>query len=85
MFVVEHVLCHLRVTGNQKIRYSRDSHENPNILWGWVDVDWAGNTATGRSHTGYILMMNGGPISWKSRRQNNVSLSTSETELSQLA
>jgi len=25
-------------------------------------------------------MMNGGPISWKSRRQDNVSLSTSETE-----
>jgi len=25
-------------------------------------------------------MMNGGPISWKSRRQDNVSLSTSEAE-----
>jgi len=26
-------------------------------------------------------MMNGGPISWKSRRQDHVSLSTSEAEL----
>jgi len=33
-----------------------------------------------RSHTGYILMMNGGPISWKSRRLGFVSLSTSEAE-----
>jgi len=33
-----------------------------------------------RSHTGYILMMNGGPISWKSHRQDNVSLSTSEAK-----
>jgi len=33
-----------------------------------------------RSHTGYILMMNSGPIAWNSRRQNNVSLSTSEAE-----
>jgi len=40
----------------------------------------AGDIETRQSHTGYILMMNGGPISWKSRRQDNVSLSTSEAE-----
>ena len=39
-----------------------------------------GDIVTRRSHTGYILMMNGGPISWKSHRQDNVSLSTSESE-----
>ena len=59
--------CLLRGTWNQTICYSRDSHENPNVLWGWVDADWAGDTDTRRSHTRYILMMNGGPISWKSR------------------
>ncbi len=48
--------------------------------WGWVDSDWAGDTDTHRSHTAYIIMMNGVPISWKSRRQNPVSLSTSEAE-----
>ena len=47
---------------------------------GLVDADWAGDTDTSRSHTGYILMMNGGPISCKSRRQDNVSLSTSEAK-----
>jgi len=45
-----------------------------------VDADWAGDTDTRRSHTGYILMMNVGPISWKNRRQDNVSLSTSEAK-----
>jgi len=59
---------------------SCDSHENPNVLWGWVDADWAGDTDTQRSHIGYILMMNGDPISWKCQHQNNVSLSTSEAE-----
>jgi len=29
---------------------------------------------------GYILMMTGGPTSWKRQRQENVSLSTSEAE-----
>ena len=80
MLAAEHVLCYFHGTWNQTIRYSHDSHENPNVLWGWVDADWAGDTDTRRSHTRYILMMNGGPISWKSRRQDNVSLSTSQAE-----
>ena len=46
MLAAEHVLCYLRGTSNQKIRYSRDSLENPNVLWGWVDADWAGDTDT---------------------------------------
>jgi hypothetical protein len=29
----------------------------------WVDADWAGHTGTRRSHTGFVLMFNGGPIS----------------------
>jgi len=80
MLAAEHVLCYLQGTWNQTIRYSRDSLETPNVLWGWVDADWSGDTDTRRSHTGYILTMNAGPISWKSRLQDNVSLSTSEAE-----
>jgi len=80
MLAAEHVLCYLRDTWNQTICYSCDSDETPNVLWGWLDADWAGDTDTRRSHTGYIRIMNGGPISWKSRRQDNVSLSTSEAQ-----
>jgi len=80
VLAAEHVLCYLRGTWNQTILYSRDCHTNPNFLWGWVDTDWVGDTDTRRSHTRYILMMNGGPNSLKSRRQDNVSLSTSEAE-----
>jgi len=81
MLAAKHVFCYLRGTWNQTIGYSRDSHENPNVLWGWVDADWDGDTDTCRSHTRYILMMNGWPISWKSRRQDNVSLSTSQAKI----
>jgi len=51
-----------------------------NELWGLVNADWTGDTDTRRSHTSYILMMKSGPISWKSRQQDKVSLSTSEAE-----
>ena len=49
-------------------------------LWGRVDPDWAGNTDTRRSHTGYLLVMNRVPISWRSRRQDSVALPSSEAE-----
>jgi len=78
MKAAEQVLQYLRDTWNESITYIRGSR-NPNELWGWIDADWACNTDTRHSHTGYILM-NGGPFSWKRHRQDNVSLSTSEAE-----
>ena len=44
------------------------------------DADWAGDTDTRRSHTGFVIMLNGGPISWKSSRQDSVALFSSEAE-----
>jgi hypothetical protein len=87
MAAAEHVLCYLRGTLDQSIHYSCDANDSAhtrNVLWGWVDSDWAANVETHptchRSHTGYILMLNGGAISWKSRHQDSVSLFTSEAE-----
>jgi hypothetical protein len=79
MLAAEHVLHYLRGTYELGIRYHRDAF-HPDQLWGWVDADWAGDIETRRSHTGYVLMLNGGPVSWKSRRQDSVALSTSEAE-----
>jgi hypothetical protein len=79
MAAVEHTLRYLGGTFDKSLCFSRDCPivDTP---WGWVDSDWAGDTDTHRSHTPYIIMMNGGPISWKSRRQDSVALSTSEAE-----
>ena len=45
-----------------------------------MDSDWAADLDSRRSHTGYVLMLTGGAVSWKFRRQDCVSLSTSEAE-----
>ena len=74
-----HVLRYLRGTYDQAILYQH-VHTLADTLWGWVDSDWAADVDSRRSHTGYIIMLNGGAVSWKSRRQDCVSLSTSEAE-----
>jgi len=73
MEAVEHVLQYMRDTRTESVIYTRGSR-NPNELWSWVDADWAGDNDARRSHTAYILMINGGPISWFIRRLDFLSL-----------
>ncbi len=51
-----------------------------NKLSGWVDSDFASDVDTRKSMTGYLMSLNGVPISWKSSRQGGVTLSNSEAE-----
>ena len=47
---------------------------------GYTDSDYAGNTHTRQSTSGFIFILNGGPIAWSSRRQQCIALSTTEAE-----
>jgi hypothetical protein len=53
---------------------------NERTLIAYSDADFAANVDDRRSTTGVLLILNGGPISWKSQRQSCVSLSTTESE-----
>jgi hypothetical protein len=52
----------------------------PNVLWGYVDSDWAGCPDSRRSTSGFVFMLNGAAISWRSKRQPTVALSSAEAE-----
>jgi hypothetical protein len=52
----------------------------PNVLWGYVDSDWAGCPDSRKSTSAYVFMLNGAAISWRSKRQTTVALSTAEAE-----
>ncbi|KAG2962578.1 Retrovirus-related Pol polyprotein from transposon TNT 1-94 [Phytophthora cactorum] len=47
---------------------------------GYSDADWAGDLADRKSTSGYTFMLMGAPVSWGSKKQSSVSLSTSEAE-----
>ena len=49
-------------------------------ITGYVDADWGGCIEDRQSHTGYIFLLNGSSISWDSRKQWTVALSTTEAE-----
>lgn len=46
----------------------------------YTDADWAGDRTDRRSTSGYILLMNGGALSWASMKQKCTALSSTEAE-----
>ena len=73
------VLNYLRGTRGLVIKYSQNS-PNGLTLRGFSDSDWAGERDGSQSTSGYVWMLSGGPVSWKSRLQPIVALSSTEAE-----
>ena len=74
--MAKRVLRYLKGTINYRIEYTKEK----DCLTGYVDSDWGGDTINRRSNTGYVTYLSGGPISWNSRKQKSVALSTMEAE-----
>ena len=67
----------MKGTLNYGILYKHSSTDN---LQGYSDSDFASDTSDRKSVSGNIFMMQGGPVSWLSRKQTTVSMSTAEAE-----
>ena len=73
---VQRILRYLRGTLDLELAFSGELRP----LVGYSDADWAGDISTRRSTSGYVFGIGTGPISWSSKRQSTVSLSTCEAE-----
>ena len=83
----DHVKTLLRVikfaidTKNKVLVYKiAELKENKWEMRAFCDSDWAGDADNRRSITGFCIFLNGCLISWKSRGQKTVTLSSSEAE-----
>ena len=62
---------------NEYMRGILPNHTNLNF---YVDASHASDVDTRRSKTGYIFFISGGPVSWQSRMQTSVALSSMEAD-----
>lgn len=60
-----------------KLTYGREVETD---IIGYSDADWAGDMDKRGSTSGYIFLMHGGAISWRSKRHQTVALSSTEAE-----
>jgi len=74
---VKRIFAYVRGTANYGICFGSNKDD---CLIAFCDADYAGDIDTRRSTTGYVVMLNGGPVTWGSRQQQCVSLSTTEAE-----
>lgn len=77
------VLRYIQGTQDLKMVYNRD--ENADILVGYSDSDWAGDKNDRKSTSGYIFKAFGNVVSWLSKKQSTISLSSTEAEYYALA
>jgi hypothetical protein len=72
----------IKNTHHYSIRYTKpDGHfKLEGLLQGYSDADWAGQVEDRRSTSGFVYMLAGGPVSWQSKTQKSVALSTAEAE-----
>jgi hypothetical protein len=74
---VKRIFRYVAKTFNQGICFTRQGDLN---ITGYSDADWAGDVESRKSRSGYVFMIGGGAVSWQSRLQDSVALSTAEAE-----
>jgi hypothetical protein len=75
---VKHLLRYLQGTIDLALTFAPD-HSTESFQT-WTDADHGGNPDNGRSTSGFLTKVGTGAISWASKLQNIVTLSTTEAE-----
>lgn len=77
---LKRLVCYLYKTKELGITYTKENNTTAqNRLLSFVDADYGGDSDA-RSSSGYVIIMNGGPITWSSRVQKLTAQSTTEAE-----
>ncbi|CAN0501684.1 unnamed protein product, partial [Discosporangium mesarthrocarpum] len=83
---LQHVLRYLPGITDIAIHYPKGTDtDNEQLITGYADSDWANDPETCRRVTGYLLLINGSPIVWRSKLQGAVTLSSSEVKWTTVA
>ena len=75
--IAKRALRYLRGTINFGIYYKKGGSDE---LLSFTDSDYAGDTEDRKSTSGYVFLLSSGAVSWSSKKQPIVTLSTTEAE-----
>ena len=79
---VKRIFRYLNGTISLGLLYSKDKGKE---CTGYSDADWAGDLNDRKSTSGFVFKLSGAAISWRSKKQSCVALSTAEAEYIALA
>ena len=71
------ILQYIQGTRSYDIHYAADSELE---LVGYTDSDWVGDSIDRKYTYGYVFMFSGGPISWSSKKNTSIALSSAKAE-----
>jgi hypothetical protein len=78
------LMRYLRGTSRKSLYINKREESNQKadetVLQGYVDTDWAGDVGSRKSTSGYAFFLGTTLISWSSKKQQTVALSTAEAE-----
>jgi len=77
---VKDILAYVNSTKSRGLIFGEKQDGMKDTMYVYTDADHAGNTDNRRSRTGYVTMLNGSAVSWKTRLQDRVGISSTEAE-----
>lgn len=76
------ILRYLKGTSERGIVFKNHGHHDIEV---YTDADWAGNLMDRRSTSGYFALVGGNLVTWRSKKQKVVALSSAEAEFRGIA
>ncbi|KAK8951274.1 hypothetical protein KSP39_PZI003194 [Platanthera zijinensis] len=77
MGAVTRILRYLKSSPGKGLMFTKNAHLN---IEGYTDADWAGNLMDRKSTSGYFTFVGGNLVTWRSKKQKVVALSSAEAE-----
>lgn len=74
------ILRYVKDTMTYGILLPSKCRENEKGLYGFIDADWGGDKTDRKSTAGSVFLLGSGPISWSSKKESVVALSSCEAE-----
>jgi hypothetical protein len=79
MIAAKRLLRYLRGTMDHCLKFENNGQANL-LLTVFADSNWNGDKTDRKSTTGYVVQLNNNTVTWQSRKQQTVSLSSTEAE-----